>query len=880
MISVLYVDDDPALLEIGHRFLERSGDWGVRTLTSAQEALDSPDLATYDAIISDYQMPGMNGIEFLKIVRERFGNIPFIIFTGRGREEVVIEAINNGADFYVQKGGDPTAQFADLTHKIRQAVDRRRTQDELRAAYEKITASEEELRENYDELSKSQDALRESEERYRAVFENTGTATVIIEPDRTISLANSRFEDLSGFSAAEIEGKKSWHEFVVPEDLPWMDNQHQLRREDPGTALTRYEFRFRPRSGEVRDILLVVGLIPGTQKSVASLMDITERKRAEKAATESNRRFAQVADTAGEWIWEVDADGRYTYCSPVVEKILGYKPEEIVGAYFYEYFEPGTREELKKAAFDIFKEKKEVRHFFNPNLHKDGHIVMLESSGSPVLDDDGTLLGYRGADLDVTGRMQTEKALKESRERYRLMLMNAKDGIMVNEFTGKGPGNFVEVNDAACRILEMTRDELRNVSLVDLDTKETKERAPGFIAELAKNRHAIFQIQYRPKTGGEKTLDISVSIFMLNDRPTMFSIVRDITGLVSTERALHESEEKFRGLVETSPDMIWEIDLEGRFRYISPTVETIMGYAPEELTGKMITTLVAEQGKALALRELEDHLASGQMGVRFEIPARHRDGHDMTVEIRSSLVTGRDGRLTGLMGVARDITDRRKAEDAVRRANRQLTLLGSITRHDALNKITAILGYLRIVSMKCSDTVAKEYLNKADSSVIALRSLIEFTRIYQDLGSHEPLWVELDAVMPRSQVPETVTFAADVRGIHVYADAMLGKVFANFLDNAIRHGEHVTGIRVSSRQEGTDLIVVWEDNGIGIAPADKERIFSRGYGKNTGIGLFLVREILGLTGIAIRETGVYGSGARFELVIPEGAYRLAGAPRG
>jgi len=109
----------------------------------------------------------------------------------------------------------------------------------------------------------------------------------------------------------------------------------------------------------------------------------------------------------------------------------------------------------------------------------------------------------------------------------------------------------------------------------------------------------------------------------------------------------------------------------------------------------------------------------------------------------------------------------------------------------------------------------------------------------------------------------------------VYADAMLEKVFANLLDNSVRHGERVTSIRVSSRMDGTTLVVVWEDNGTGIVASDKEKIFGRGYGKNTGMGLFLIREILALTGISIRETGVPGSGARFEILVPEGKYRLA-----
>ncbi|WP_292370963.1 hybrid sensor histidine kinase/response regulator [Methanoregula sp. UBA64] len=1155
MYSVLYVDDEPALLDVAKYFLELSGIFSVTTMKSAEEALASPALSSFDAIVADYQMAGMDGIAFLKIVREKYGDLPFVIFTGRGREDVVIDALNSGADYYVQKGGDPVAQFTDLSHKIGLAIERHQTRSELRAAYEQLSASEEELREKFDELSAAENALRESEERYRTVFENTGTALSIIEEDSTISLVNSRFAELSGYTAAEIEGKKSWHEFAMPEDLPMMEEQHRLRRTDPKSAKSRYEFRFRTKSGEVREILLFVGIIPGTLRSVASFMDITDRRKAykqlsesenkfaqlfkispvaltlvsvadgtiadvndafvkstgftrsevigktalaaglvadpagypkrvadrlsdreeagqeiackrksgeiricrffsrsilmngsryvlstvedvteriqaQKALVESNRRFAQVAESAGEWIWEVDSKGRYTYASPVVEKILGYTPEEMIGTHFYDYFEPGARAALKKAVRAAFTEKKAVRHFSNPNVHKDGHIVMLETSGSPILAEDGTFLGYRGTDLDVTDRIRTEKALDESRERYRLMLMNAKDGILVNEFTKTGPGPFIEVNDTACRILGMTRDELQSISLTDLDTPETRDRAPGFMDELKKNRHAVFQIPYRPKNGGEKTLDISVSTFTLDGRATMFSIVRDITGqkalesALSTmvasmvgstgldalkkitehvsawlgadcvmigeiqpdhasvnvlamlldhkevtdftytlkgtpcenirekgfclypdhvreffpeakdladlnirgyagtvlrnssgevigifcvmsrrplppvpamceimeviavkataeiersriERELRESEERYRALVETSPDMIWEIDRAGNFRYISPMVTPLMGYFPEDVIGKPITTLVAEQGRELAARELHRHLTSREAVQSFTVPARDRDGHDMTVDIRASRVTDHHGRITGFRGVARDITDRIRAEEAIKRANRQLTLLGSATRHDALNKITAILGYLKLITLKCNDSEAKEVLTRAVATVVTLRSLMEFTRVYQDLGSQEPLWEDLDAIMPRSQVPSSVAFSCNVAGISVYADALLAKVFSNLADNSLRHGGKVTEIRVFSQKEGNNLAVVWEDNGIGIPAAEKELIFRRGYGKNTGLGLFLVREILDLTGITIHETGQPGSGVRFEILVPEGTYRIA-----
>ena len=126
MISVLFVDDERAILDIGRAFLERHGEFSVTSALSAEEALKILNEQQFDAVISDYEMPGMNGLDFLKSIREKGNKVPFIIFTGRGREDVVIEALNQGANYYIQKGGDARAQFTELAYKIREAVRRRR----------------------------------------------------------------------------------------------------------------------------------------------------------------------------------------------------------------------------------------------------------------------------------------------------------------------------------------------------------------------------------------------------------------------------------------------------------------------------------------------------------------------------------------------------------------------------------------------------------------------------------------------------------------------------------------------------------------------------------------------------------------------------------
>lgn len=140
IMTVLYVDDEKFLLEIGKLFLERYG-FVVETVESTDEAFELMKCKSYDAIVSDYQMPGMNGIEFLVKVRLLYGRIPFILFTGRGREEVVIQAIDNGVDYYLQKGGDPESQFAELAHKIGLAISRKRAKERIKQQANAMEAS-------------------------------------------------------------------------------------------------------------------------------------------------------------------------------------------------------------------------------------------------------------------------------------------------------------------------------------------------------------------------------------------------------------------------------------------------------------------------------------------------------------------------------------------------------------------------------------------------------------------------------------------------------------------------------------------------------------------------------------------------------------------
>jgi signal transduction histidine kinase len=229
------------------------------------------------------------------------------------------------------------------------------------------------------------------------------------------------------------------------------------------------------------------------------------------------------------------------------------------------------------------------------------------------------------------------------------------------------------------------------------------------------------------------------------------------------------------------------------------------------------------------------------------------------------------GRTTKTHGVNQDITERKRAEEVIRKANRQLSLLTGITRHDILNKISVMYTLLELGQLECKDPELSGYLQSTISTIEEIQSLIEFTRVYEELGSQEPQWVDLQSVISKLHIPDSIHFIKDIADISIFADLMIQKVFFTLLDNSIRHGQKVTEIRIFTKEIKGGIVVIWEDNGLGIAYDEKEEIFGKGFGKNTGFGLFLAQEILNLTDICIKETGIPGDGARFEIfILPDG----------
>jgi PAS domain S-box-containing protein/putative nucleotidyltransferase with HDIG domain len=285
----------------------------------------------------------------------------------------------------------------------------------------------------------AQDALCESEAKYRATFESTGTAMVIIEEDTTLSMVNGQFEELCGYSREEIEGTKTWKEFVVKEDLERMKAYHDARRAEGGQAPVSYEFRLVARDGGIRDIFLTNGIIPGTKRSISSLSDITELKRTEEALQQSKERYRGIVQYQTEGITRWLPDGTLTFVNDAYCSYYGKSRDELIGTHWTEAVAQADREEMLAYA-------ERLRNMVmqgNPVLtteHREvaagGEIRWTQWSDHAIFDEKGNLVEFQSSGRDITER-------KSAQEKERRLLQQQ---IAMNELS-LALGNYVSLQE-------------------------------------------------------------------------------------------------------------------------------------------------------------------------------------------------------------------------------------------------------------------------------------------------------------------------------------------------------------------------------------------------------------------------------------------------
>ncbi len=345
------------------------------------------------------------------------------------------------------------------------------------------------------------------------------------------------------------------------------------------------------------------------------------------------------------------------------------------------------------------------------------------------------------------------------------------------------------------------------------------------------------------------------------------------------EAALRESEARYRGFVNNLKGIAFQATMDLRPTLCHGLVEEITGYKVEDLlTGRAtFQQLVHPDDWARVMAEGSNLGSTPNATTTLEYRIVRKDGGIRFVEAHMQSFAEIEGGPIKIQGMMYDITERKRNEEALYQANEKLRILGNVTRHDALNQLAVLTGWLSISRQTCSDRAVLDYMDRMKAAAETMRLQLEFTADYQDMGLQKPGWIEVNKAFDRGVAGLAlgdVTVERSVDGLEIFADPMLDKVFHNLVDNSIRHGDRITRMKLHAVEEGAEIVLVFEDDGSGILDKEKEIIFEPGHGRHTGFGLYLTRAILGLTGITIIENGVADRGARFEMRVPAGKFRF------
>ncbi len=344
------------------------------------------------------------------------------------------------------------------------------------------------------------------------------------------------------------------------------------------------------------------------------------------------------------------------------------------------------------------------------------------------------------------------------------------------------------------------------------------------------------------------------------------------------EQKLIESEKKYRFLFERAGDAIFLLEAKGpktgAIIAANDAAIQMHGYTAEELCSMKIDDLQPESDRRIA-RELIFEVRSGKW-IRQELNHQKKDGTIFPVEASAGILDL--GLNVAILVMNRDITDRKRTSVALEQASKKLNLLNAVTINDIQNVIFSLQGYLELEKSLVTDKTAGDFLGKEEELVRKISKHLDFAKNYQDLGTKPPKWQNVNQafILGISHLDFTsISRTVHLDDLEVFVDPLFEQVFFSLSANILSHGKKATQLILEFRETNQGLVILFEDDGVGIAEDLKEKIFERGFGSQKGMSLFLVREILGITGITIRETGILGEGARFEISVPQGAYRFS-----
>jgi len=562
-IKVLHIDDEEDFLFLTKEFLEKmsEGEIIVEPLQDSTKVLERIKGGGIDVIVCDYLMEELNGLALLEKIKQEEYNIPFIIFTGRGREEVVIEALNLGADYYLRKGSDARSQYTELVHQIKTALRHKGAEK----------------------------ALKESEMRYRNLVEAFSDIIYITDLESRMIYANPALKEQTGFTLSDFQFSQEENPFIHPDDA-----------ERVGLFLTDFvksdkkksdviENRFIDKIGITHWYSSVVTKIDffGNPSLQFITHDITERKNLEEKIRQDRDLTKLYLAEAGVMFCIIDEDEKTELINKKLTEILGFTEDDIIGKNWFDtVYEERYRNEFKLHFQRVIVGNTEPSEYVEIEMTtKRGEKKVIAWRNTSIKDKNGKTSKLLGSGTDITERKRIEQQLQESEERYRGLVETSPNSIVLSDMRG----NIIFANEYAATMYGVeSTEELIGTTLLDFTAQEDHQRILANMRGMRNLEQSSYEYTMLRKDGSHFPVELNASI-LKDQQGIPFAIMgvgRDITERKQAERTLKESEAKYRGFIENFHGIAFRGTIDFQAVYFHGAIEEITGYTEEDFTEK------------------------------------------------------------------------------------------------------------------------------------------------------------------------------------------------------------------------------------------------------------------------------------------------------
>jgi len=735
-------------------------------------------MGNYDVVVSDYEMPQKNGLEFLEELHKQNNQIPFILFTGKGREYVAVMALNMGADGYFNKQGSPETVYGELAHGITQAIER----------------------------SKIKSALEESEKRYRTIMEQAADSIIVHDKNRRIINVNEATSRQLGYTRKELLSMS----ITDISSTATEDAMEDLWPKILAGQTVTLEANHKIKSGSIIPVEVTLGplFVDKEIQVIGIARDITERKKAEDKSEKNQKELDLIINSSPIIVFYKDKEGKFLRVNEAFAKALQIPSEKLVGKTVFDFYSAEIAQNMTNDDLEVLKSECPKLGIIEQYKSASG-LRWVQTDKVPIIDENGSPKGVIGFAQDIT---ECKKAEEKILWLASFPMLNPNPVLEVSF-----EGNISYLNSAA----EYVFPDLKKAGL-------SHPLFSGWNDLLATFRNEKAQTLGRNIKIKDNWFRQQFNVHIETQQVRIY--VTNITKTILAEKTLLENEAKFRIYMENSPVAVFVANTEGKYEYVNEAASALLGYSAKELLGMSIQQ-VAFVGEPKIFSAVKNTGCAS-----CETVLRSKDGLPVFVILNSVRLP--DGKL---MAFCENITERKKTEDKLRESihkneliNEKLNVVGSLTRHDVGNKLMVVKSNMYLLKKQISDNpkLAK-YFEGIDSALKSSDVMFEFSRFYEKIGVEKPSEVDVAQCFNQAValLPDlgTLKIVNDYQGIEVIADSLLKQLFYNFLDNSLKYGEKVTQIRLHFTKEAEGVKLFYEDNGVGVAEANKPKLFHEGF---------------------------------------------------